>query len=152
MHVVVAPDTFKGSLTAAGPPPGGARARGGAPGAQVVEHPVADGGEGTVDPVLRHGFTPAAARVRGPLGGRSRRRSPSATATPRSWRWRRPPGSAGCPARRDDATARAASTAGVGELVAAALDRGVRRVRPRDRRQRDHRRRGGRGARPSVRG
>src|SRR3954471_12899749 len=57
--VVVAPDKFKGSLSAGGA--AGALARGlrrRAPAARVVEHPIADGGEGTVEMVLRHGFRP----------------------------------------------------------------------------------------------
>src|SRR3954467_8051316 len=67
--VVLAPDKFKGSLSA--PEVVAALARGlrrAVPGVRVVEHPIADGGEGTVDMVLRHGFRPVTVEVRGPLG------------------------------------------------------------------------------------
>ena len=52
--VVVAPDSFKGSLGA--PEAAAAMAEGvvrGAPGASVIERPMADGGEGTLDAVMR---------------------------------------------------------------------------------------------------
>jgi glycerate kinase len=67
--VVLAPDKFKGSATAEQV----ARSlRAGlldvAPGTTVVEVPVADGGEGTVDAALRQGFRALPVRVRGPLG------------------------------------------------------------------------------------
>ncbi len=127
-RVVVAPDSFKGSLTAADAAAALARGlRRGAPDAAVAEHPVADGGEGTVDLVLRHGFAPARARVPGPLGapvdalfavlGDTAVVEMAAAA-----------GLGLLPGPPDDATARAASTRGVGELVRAALDRGVGRV------------------------
>jgi glycerate kinase len=67
--VVLAPDKFKGSATAEQV----AQAlRAGlldvAPGTTVVEVPVADGGEGTVDAALRQGFRALPVRVRGPVG------------------------------------------------------------------------------------
>lgn len=67
--VVLAPDKFKGSATAEQV----ARAlRDGlldvTPGTPVVEVPVADGGEGTVDAALRQGFRALPVRVRGPVG------------------------------------------------------------------------------------
>ena len=56
MRVVVAPDKFKGSLTAAQVAArvaaGLARA---APGAEVVEVPVADGGDGTLEAAVSAG-------------------------------------------------------------------------------------------------
>lgn len=70
MKVVVAPNAFKGTLTA--PQAAAAMARGVRevyPDAEVVEVPVADGGDGTVDALVtaRHGeYRPAS--VRGPLG------------------------------------------------------------------------------------
>src|SRR4051794_16050797 len=67
--VVVAPDKFKGSLTAAGAAAALARGlRRGLPGVRVVEHPIADGGEGTVEMVLRHGFRAVSLEVHGPTG------------------------------------------------------------------------------------
>ncbi|MGY1743345.1 MULTISPECIES: glycerate kinase [unclassified Blastococcus] len=127
-RVLVAPDSFKGSLTAAEAAAALARGlRRGAPDADVVEHPVADGGEGTVDLVLRHGFAPVPARVAGPLGSpveaafavRGDTAVVEAAAAAGLGRLPGPP---------DDATARTATTAGVGQLLAAALDAGARRV------------------------
>jgi glycerate 2-kinase len=66
---VVASDKFKGSLTA--PQVCAALATGIAgahPDCDVVELPVADGGEGTVLAAVRAGFTPAAVVVGGPTG------------------------------------------------------------------------------------
>ena len=54
LSVVVAPDSFKGSLSA--PEAAAAIAAGiarGAPGATAIQRPMADGGEGTLDAVLR---------------------------------------------------------------------------------------------------
>ena len=54
LSVVVAPDSFKGSLSA--PEAAAAIAKGvarGAPGATAIRRPMADGGEGTLDAVLR---------------------------------------------------------------------------------------------------
>jgi glycerate kinase len=70
MKVVVAPDKFKGSLTAA--EAAGALARGvrsAAPSAIVDEVPMADGGEGTADAlVAATGGALRSVRVTGPLG------------------------------------------------------------------------------------
>ena len=68
-HVVVAPDKFKGSLSAAGVArevAGGLRAA--VPGLDVREHPVADGGDGTVEAALSAGFAPRQVRCTGPTG------------------------------------------------------------------------------------
>jgi glycerate 2-kinase len=67
--IVLAPDKFKGSLSAAEV----ARAlRDGigttAPQVPVLIIPIADGGEGTVEAALAQGFRPVSAAVRGPLG------------------------------------------------------------------------------------
>ena len=66
MHVVVAPDKFKGTLTASEV---AARVTAGiaavAPGVPVREVPVADGGDGTVDAALAAGFTRVPVRARG---------------------------------------------------------------------------------------
>ncbi|SEO47233.1 glycerate kinase [Trujillonella endophytica] len=128
VRVVVAPDSFKGSLTAAEAAAALARGlRRGAPEVEVVEHPVADGGEGTVDLVLRSGFAPVPARVPGPLG-----RPVAAVFAVRGGtavvEMAAAAGLGLLPGRPDDGTARAASTAGVGRLVAAALDAGARRI------------------------
>jgi glycerate kinase len=68
-HVVVAPDKFKGSLGAAGV--AGAVAdglRAAVPGLDAREHPVADGGDGTVEAALSAGFTRHEVRCTGPTG------------------------------------------------------------------------------------
>jgi glycerate 2-kinase len=69
MHVVVAPDKFKGSLSAAEV---AARVAAGlaeaAPSATVVQVPVADGGEGTLAAALAAGFDRVPVRVAGPTG------------------------------------------------------------------------------------
>ncbi|SOC50923.1 glycerate kinase [Blastococcus aggregatus] len=69
VRIVVAPDSFKGSLSAdraaQAIAAGIARA---APGAEPVLRPVADGGEGTVAAALRAGYAAREARVTGPDG------------------------------------------------------------------------------------
>ena len=68
-HVVVAPDKFKGSLGAAGVAAavaGGLRAA--VPGLDVREHPVADGGDGTVEAALSAGFARREVACTGPTG------------------------------------------------------------------------------------
>jgi glycerate 2-kinase len=69
MHVVVAPDKFKGSLTArevAERVAAGIAAE--APVVPVVQVPVADGGDGTVDAALAAGFERVELRAEGPIG------------------------------------------------------------------------------------
>ncbi len=69
MDVVLAPDKFKGSLTA--PEVAAALAAGiadAAPGWRVTCAPVADGGEGTVDAALAAGWSPVAVAATGPVG------------------------------------------------------------------------------------
>ncbi|MEV0052697.1 glycerate kinase [Saccharopolyspora shandongensis] len=67
--VLIAPDKFKGSLTAPevaeAVAAGLRRAR---PDAQVRLAPVADGGDGTVQAALASGYTPIPVRVAGPVG------------------------------------------------------------------------------------
>lgn len=69
MKIVLAPDKFKGSLTA--PEVAEALAEGireVLPEAELVLVPVADGGEGTVTAALGAGFSPSRAAVAGPTG------------------------------------------------------------------------------------
>lgn len=69
MRVVVAPDKFKGSLTAAQAAERMAAGVGRAvPGAEVLAIPMADGGEGTVAAALAAGWTAVSRVVTGPLG------------------------------------------------------------------------------------
>ncbi|MCA1693575.1 MAG: glycerate kinase [Actinobacteria bacterium] len=68
-RVLVAPDKFKGSLSAAevaGHVAAGLRSV--APGLDVVRIPVADGGDGTLDAALAAGFDRVPVRVGGPTG------------------------------------------------------------------------------------
>jgi glycerate kinase len=69
LRVLVAPDKFKGSLTA---PEVAARVAAGlratVAGVDVREMPVADGGEGTLDAAVAAGFRRVAAHVAGPTG------------------------------------------------------------------------------------
>ncbi|WP_217899341.1 glycerate kinase [Blastococcus mobilis] len=123
MRIVIAPDSFKGSLAAdrvaTAIAAGIAR---GLPEAELLLRPLADGGEGTVAAALRAGYRPQTARVSGPDG-----RPVQATIAV----------DAGT-AVVELATAAGlglaepapmtATTRGVGELVAAALDQGVHRI------------------------
>ncbi|MBC3366432.1 glycerate kinase [Pseudomonas sp. SWRI154] len=129
MKIIIAPDSFKDSLSAQGVAE--AIAQGLAeiwPDAQLIKCPMADGGEGTVEAVLAacNGQW-REARVRGPLG----------TAVEARWGWLPdnrtaiiemaeasglqllPPG------QRD---ACSSSTFGTGELIRAALEEGAERV------------------------
>lgn len=127
-RVVVAPDKFKGSLTANE----AARIIGSvlkqrAPEAVVVEHPVADGGEGTVDLALRSGFARIVRRVIGPLGSPV----PAAYALRQREAVIELASAAGLgllPGEPDDHTAACSSTYGVGVLIGDALDRGAQRI------------------------
>ena len=69
MKIVVAPDKFKGSLTAAevaaAVAAGIAQLR---PDAEVVRVPLADGGDGTVDAAVAAGYERVPVRVSGPTG------------------------------------------------------------------------------------
>jgi glycerate kinase len=126
MRVLVAPDKFKGSLTArevAARVAAGIGAE--APGVQVEQVPVADGGDGTLDAAVAAGYTRVEVRAQGPTG------EPVITAF----------------AARDDVAvvemadvsglallmpdrldALGASSYGTGEVVRAALDHGCREI------------------------
>jgi glycerate 2-kinase len=68
-HVVVAPDKFKGTLTAAQVAVHVAAGLGRAcPGVETVQVPVADGGDGTVDAAEAAGYRRIEIGVRGPTG------------------------------------------------------------------------------------
>lgn len=127
-RVVVAPDKFKGSATAA--EVAAALARGlarTAPAARVLRRPIADGGEGTVDLLVEHGWEVRSATVQGPLGdpveARWARRGTTAVVE----------AAAACglgllPGPPTARTAVDASTRGVGRLLDVALEPGVDRV------------------------
>ncbi len=126
MRVLLAPDKFKGCLTAAEVTDALARGL-----TSVVDHlevtrlPVADGGEGTVNAALSAGFTkvmvdavgPTGQPVRAPLGIRGDVAVVELAAVV---------GLDQLPGRRLDPLG--SSTYGFGQLIAAALDRGAREI------------------------
>ncbi|MDP9695688.1 UNVERIFIED_ORG: glycerate kinase [Arthrobacter globiformis] len=142
MRIVIAPDKFKGSLSA----PDVARhletglrsATAGRPGTlgqegtlEVLRIPVADGGEGTLDAAIGSGFTRRSAVVSGPTGqpltaefavrGREaviEMAAASGLAVLPNYDGGRP----------GSETARTASSLGTGELIRAALDAGCRQI------------------------
>jgi glycerate kinase len=129
MRIIVAPDSFKGSLSAVAAARAMARGiRAVFPEAEVVELPIADGGEGTVEAlVAATGGALRQADVRGPLGEPVRAawgvlgdgRTAAIEMAAASGLTLVPEG------RRDPCLA---STFGTGELVKAALDGGYRRL------------------------
>lgn len=126
-RVVVAPDKFKGSLRAEEVAEAIAEVLTRCPRVEVVKHPVADGGEGTVELALTAGFDPVAVNVTGPLG-----RSVEATFAMRDHmaviEMATAAGLALLPSAPDPGTAWNATTYGVGELILAAVDRGATHV------------------------
>ncbi|GAB2513314.1 glycerate kinase [Microbacterium petrolearium] len=129
-RVVFAPDSFKGSLAAAGV----ARALAeGWPGAEAVARPMADGGEGTLDAFATAvpGSRRTPVRVTGPLG----------FGIDAAWLWLPPTDDApqgtgvvelastsGIELLGDARRPWDASTLGFGQAIAAALDHGVSRL------------------------
>ncbi|WP_432485986.1 glycerate kinase [Kineococcus esterisolvens] len=137
VHVVVAPDKFKGSLTAvqvaervaAGLRAGFAAALPGvgAHALRVTTVPVADGGEGTVDAAVAAGWRAVTTTAAGPTGA------------PVAATWAREPGGEAALVELAQASGldrlpggarepMAATSRGTGELVRAALDDGAREV------------------------
>ena len=129
MKIVIAPDSFKESLSAAGVASALARGlRQALPAAEIRECPLGDGGEGTLDAVLAAtGGEVREARVTGPLGEPVTAR----------WGWLAEQCTAFVEmasasglelvprARRD---VRVATSHGTGELLCAALDAGAERL------------------------
>jgi glycerate kinase len=132
LGVVIAPDSFKGSLTAADAATAiaaGLRAAAGGLGLDLLERPVADGGEGTVAMLLAAGWQPRERTVRGPTGASVRATyalSPAGDAVPTAVIELASAAGLGLLPGGPDPLG--ASTYGVGELVDAALDEGVRRL------------------------
>ncbi len=129
MKVLVAPDSYKGSLTAnavADAIERGVRAV--FPDAEIVKVPVADGGEGTVDALIAAaGGRAVEAQVCGPLGAPVRARwgllGDGRTAVIEM------AAASGLPlVDADGRDPRIATTRGTGELLRAALDAGVQRL------------------------
>lgn len=126
--MLVAPDKFKGSLSAAEVAEALSRGltRGGA---TALQHPIADGGEGTVAVALVHGFTPITVGVRGPLGApRTATMAMSADGTTALVEMAEAAGLGALGCLPSGTTAWQAGTFGVGELISAALDRGASRI------------------------
>jgi glycerate kinase len=125
-HVVVAPDKFKGSLGAAGVALAVADGlRAAVPGLDAREHPVADGGDGTVEAALSAGFARKEVPCTGPTGevvtAALAVRGPTAVVElAEASGLRRLPGGRFAPMT--------ATSRGTGELVRAALDLGCRQV------------------------
>ena len=125
-HIVVAPDKFKGTLTAAQAAAhlaaGLERAR---PGLRVIRLPVADGGDGTVDAAVAAGYQRAEAEVQGPTGELVKAAFAVGDGTviiesAQAAGLGRLPGNVPAPL--------AASSGGVGELILAAAALGARRI------------------------
>jgi glycerate kinase len=125
-HVLIAPDKFKGTLTAAEVAAhvsaGISSAR---PGVRVVTVPVADGGDGTVAAAVTAGFARVPVVATGPIG------EPVETAYARRGdeavvELAEVSGLAQLPAGKLQPLT--ASSRGTGEFVAAALDAGCRRI------------------------
>ena len=126
MHIVVAPDKFKGSLSAsqvASSLAAGLRAA--APGVEVIEVPVADGGDGTLDAAEAAGYSRIPVRAAGPTGSPVQtayavRDGTAVVELADVCGLARLPG--GVPAPLE------ASSRGLGEVVRAALDGGADRL------------------------
>ncbi|MEU0937904.1 glycerate kinase [Embleya sp. NPDC005971] len=123
--VVLAPDKFKGTLTAVQAATRiGAGIRRGRPDAQVRMLPIADGGEGTVDAAVAAGFARVPARVTGPTG----RPVAAALAVRDRTAVVELAQSSGLALLPDGPAPLTADTAGVGELIARALELGCTRI------------------------
>lgn len=126
MRIVVAPDKFRGSLSAhdvaAAIAAGLARAL---PDAEIVICPMADGGEGTVDAFIERGFGRHTIRACGPLGD-PLDASFAFDGTTAVIEMAAASGLVLLPEHRRDP--RRASTFGTGDLLRAALDLGASRV------------------------
>ena len=129
MRILVAPDSFKGSVSALGAAEAMERGIHAVfPGAEVLKVPIADGGEGTVEALVAGtGGRLVQVEVRGPMGepvlahwGVS---GDGATA------FIEMAAASGLPlVPREQRDPRLASTVGTGELMKAALDAGLRRL------------------------
>ena len=146
MRVVIAPDKFKGSLTAldvARHLEAGLHAAAGGGGQisnlEVLRIPVADGGEGTLDAAVGSSFTRRSALVSGPTGVPVRAEyavrghvaviemaaASGLAVLPGGAAGGSVADAAGAP---DSASARGASSLGTGQLIRAALDAGCRQI------------------------
>jgi glycerate 2-kinase len=124
--ILVAPDKFKGSLTASEAAEAiRAGLRQARPGIEVVLAPIADGGDGTVDAAVAAGYERVEVTVTGPTGepvtaSFAMSGDTAVVEMAEASGLRRLPGGRPAPLM--------ATTFGTGELIRAALDRGARRV------------------------
>ncbi|MDO5866212.1 MULTISPECIES: glycerate kinase [Paenarthrobacter] len=130
MRVVIAPDKFKGSLSApdvAEHLATGLLAGYGHNGFEATRIPVADGGEGTIDAAIGSGFTRRTTTVTGPLGEPVKAdfavRDQEAVIEMAA-----ASGLALLPDGPTSETAKTATSIGTGELIRAALDLGCRKI------------------------
>ena len=124
VRIVIAPDSFKGSLSAEDAAVAVAEGIAGVlPDAELVLRPIADGGEGTVAAALRAGHRPLSARVSGPDG-----RPVDATVARDGATAVVELATAAGLGQLDQPAPLTAGTAGVGQLLRAALDDGARRI------------------------
>jgi glycerate kinase len=125
-HVMIAPDKFKGSLSAAeaaGHIAAGLRRAD--PATPLIELPIADGGDGTVEAAVAAGFERIRATVSGPTGAPvtasyATRGATAVIELADASGLRRLPGGRPAPL--------AASSTGTGELIGHAIDAGARRI------------------------
>jgi glycerate 2-kinase len=124
VHVVIAPDSFKGSLAADlvadAIAAGLRRVR---PDVETVLRPIADGGEGTVAAALRAGYRPRTVQVSGPDG-----RPVDATFAVDGTTAVVELATAAGLGQLEEPAPMTATTRGVGQLLRAALDDGVGRI------------------------
>ncbi len=126
MHVLLAPDKFKGSLRASEVAAAvSAGLREAAPGVSTVAVPVADGGDGTLDAAVAAGYRLVPCRVAGPTGepvdtGFAVRDGVAVAELADACGLNRLPAGHLAPLT--------ASSAGFGQVIAAALDAGCHRV------------------------
>ena len=129
MRVVIAPDKFKGSLSA----PDVAKhlatglLAGFGQGIQATRIPVADGGEGTIDAAIGSGFTRRTTTVTGPLG-EPVKADFAVKGTEAVIEMAAASGLALLPEGPSSDTAKKATSIGTGELIRAALDLGCRKI------------------------
>lgn len=128
VHVVIAPDKFKGTLSASEVAEALAKGvRAAIPHASLTLRPIGDGGEGTVDALLlAHGGRVSLRRVSGPLGGAVEAAIAHLADGSCAMEMSDAAGLTLVDADRRDPLA--SSTLGLGELIAAALDEGERRM------------------------
>ncbi|MDQ0689291.1 glycerate kinase [Arthrobacter sp. W4I7] len=135
MRIVIAPDKFKGSLSApevcSHLEKGLQRGAGG--NLEVLRIPVADGGEGTLDAAVGSGFTRRSALVAGPIGEPvtadfAVRGNEAVIEMAAASGLALLPAGALVGGRPGPAAARTATSLGTGQLIRAALDAGCNRI------------------------